>query len=140
MADWLYPANVKFYDVLAAFKEEDAVWPINSKVGVGDNVYIYLSMPHKRIGFVTSVMQTNLSDDLIRIRTSPYIKNADREKPKDKAFMRLGNIKSFLESSDDALSLKSLKSNGLKGILMGARKLDNNPELLKYIKDITNEL
>ncbi len=140
MADWLYLANVKFYDVLLAFKENDAVWSINSKVDVGDNVYIYLALPYKKIGFVTEVMQTNLPDDLIRIRTSLYIKNADHKKPIDKTFMLLGNIKSFLENSDDALSLESLKSNGLKGILMGARKLDNNPELLKYIKDITNEL
>lgn len=49
MTDWLYPANVKFYDVLAAFEEEQAVWPIHTKVNVGDTVYIYLAAPYKRI-------------------------------------------------------------------------------------------
>ncbi len=135
MTYWLYSANVKFYDVFSAFKEEDVVWPINTKVEVGDTVYIYLSSPHKKIGFITTVKRINLPNDEIRLRTSPYIKNSVNGKSTDKAFMLLGDIKSLFSSASESLSFENLRLNGLSGMLMGPRKLDNNPELLQYIKD-----
>ncbi|MEO9943762.1 hypothetical protein [Paraglaciecola sp.] len=134
MAEWLYTANVKFYDVLSALIEDNAAWPISSKVNVGDIVYIYLTAPHKKIGFVSKVTQINLPDSMVSTLTSPYLKPLEPQKKPNKSFMLLGNIQSFLECSNDSLSLEYLKSNGLKGMLMGPRKLDNNPELLKHIR------
>jgi len=134
MTDWLYPANLKFYDVLSAFKEKQAVWPINSKIEVGDTVYIYLAAPYKRIGFICSVKKTDIASEIIRQYSAPYMKNSGQAKPQDKCFMILGDIKTLLNNDNEALSLTALKANGLKGMLMGARKLENNPQLHKYIR------
>jgi len=51
MNHWLYPANTKIYDVLAAFESGRTFWPMNSSVSVGDVVYIYLTAPQKQIAF-----------------------------------------------------------------------------------------
>jgi len=65
MAHWLYPANVKFYDVLGAFAQPSTYWPINSKVEVGDQVYVYLAAPHKQVGFACEVMAVDIELDEI---------------------------------------------------------------------------
>ncbi len=134
MTDWLYPANVKFYDVLSAFKEEQAVWPIHSKIEVGDTVYIYLAAPHKRIAYVCSVKAIDIGHEMILKYSLPYIKKSSQAKPIDKRFMLLENIKLLSHNDNALLSLEALKANGLKGMLMGARKLDNNPQLQEHIR------
>lgn len=135
MPDWLYPANAKFYDVLSAFKEDQTVWPINSKVAVGDTVYIYLAAPYKKIGYICTVKDVDIADEMVKEYSDPYIKNADEARHGDKSFMLLGDIKSVMDSDNEDVSLASLKDNGLKGMLMGARKLDNNPQLQSHIRE-----
>jgi hypothetical protein len=49
MSSWLYPANIKHYDVFTAFKQTSVAWPINSKIELGDSVYFYISAPHQNI-------------------------------------------------------------------------------------------
>ncbi len=134
MSDWLYPANTKFYDVLSAFKKQNAVWPINTKIEVGDAVYIYLAAPYKRVGYICSVKETDIAREIIKEYSSPYIKNTGQDSSADKPFMLLGDIQTLLNNDNDALSLAKLKENGLKGMLMGARKLDNNPQLREYLR------
>lgn len=134
MSHWVYPANTKIYKVLEAFSQNEAVWPINSKIEVGDTVYIYLAAPYKKIGFICDVKAINLSNNKIREYTTPYLKSATQNKPADKAFMMLNNIRSIFSESLTALSYENLKINGLDGMLMGPRKLENNIELLNYIK------
>ncbi len=141
MAAWLYPANVNMYKVMSAFEEKMVAWPINSKISIGDTVYIYLTAPYKKIGFVCDVIQINIPDSMISEYTRPYMNNiANSEKPKDKPFMMLGNIKSLLEGYDNGFVLDNLRENGLQEMLMGPRKLDNNPTLLKYIRGEAHEL
>jgi hypothetical protein len=38
MVHWLFPANLKFYDVFGAFRKTDTYWPTNTSVAVGDKV------------------------------------------------------------------------------------------------------
>lgn len=48
MKHWIYPANSKYYDIIAAFTEESqTAWPMNSNVEIGDCVYIYSGAPFK---------------------------------------------------------------------------------------------
>ncbi len=135
MTDWLYPANIKYYDVLSALEENEAVWPINSKVEVGDTVYFYLASPYKRIGYICTVTETDVSSDIVSKYSKPYIKRIEPTKPSVKRFMLFTDITKLLDSDDESLTLASLKLNGLKGMLMGPRKLDNNPQLHEYIRN-----
>ncbi|WP_428603949.1 hypothetical protein [Sedimenticola sp.] len=134
MAYWLYPANTKLYDVLGAFSKKSAYWPVKSKVEKGDKVLIYLAAPYKQIGFATDVAETGLEQDEIFDKVSPFFKQIPDTGANNKPFMKLVNINVVRLDKTSQLSLDRLKEAGLRGMLMGPRKLDNTPELLAYIK------
>ena len=80
MTHWIVPANTKFYDVMDAFKQIETYSPVNSKVSVGDTVYIYLAAPYKQIGFVCDVLDVGLDQDSILKHIRPFFKNKLAEK------------------------------------------------------------
>lgn len=133
MNHWLYPANTKFYDVIGAFSNEETYWPRNSNVEVGDILFIYLAAPYKQVAFKGEVIRSDLTGDKILNEVSAYFK----EKPKDpdplKAFLRIKTLNRFDLDPKGPLALPFLKDHGLKGMLMGPRKLENAPELKNYI-------
>lgn len=135
MSSWLIPANTKFYDVFPAFARDETYWPMNAKLSPGDTVYIYLAAPFKQIGFACDVLGTGY--DLIDIRDQviPFLKGDVGNGPNAKPFMKLGATRTMLINPESALSLGNLRKNGLNGMLMGARKLENNPMLFGYIKE-----
>ena len=51
--------------------------------------------------------------------------------------MKLKVSKRIALDKGSLLSLEFLKPNGLNGMLMGPRKLENNPALLTYIQGVT---
>ena len=134
MTHWLYPANTKFYDVFSAFKQAETYWPINSKVEPRDIVIIYLAAPHKQIGFICEVLEIGIDMNNIIEKLRPFFKSPPDDSKQAKQFMKLKSSTRCGLSDDSPLSYSHLKKNGLNGMLMGPRKLENNPSLLKYIK------
>lgn len=133
MKSWLYPANVKYYDVVAAFTQEEATaWPMNSKVNVGDFVYMYLGAPLKQILFKCQVIEINKPIDDVEHQAQKYAKVSGKKPNKD--FMLLKTVVEFESISDGPLSFTALRGNGLKGSIMGPQCLDNNKQLHDYIK------
>ncbi len=136
MTHWLFPANIKFYDVFAAFAEPETYWPLSAKAESGDIVYIYLAAPHKQVGFVCDVIETGFSLDAIIEKVEPFIKGNGGGKKEPKTFMKLRRTQTLELTSDSLLGYTHLKANGLTGMLMGPRKLENNPALLEYIQGV----
>lgn len=134
MNHWLIPANTKFYDVLGAFDVSETYWPLKTKVSIGDVVYIYLAAPYKQIAFVCNVVDVDLDQGSIIEHIRPFFKNQAANNKAAKLFMKLKNVTTIVLENEAQLTYQYLKQNGLKGMLMGARKLENNPELLDYIK------
>ena len=134
MTHWLIPANIKFYDVFAAFEQAETHWPMNVKIACNDTVYIYLAVPYKQIGFMCSVSAIGLNLDEAIEFVLPFIKGEMRNDGSAKQFMKLKAVHPISIDNRSALSLKNLKQNGLNGMLMGPRKLENNPQLLSYIE------
>lgn len=134
MSSWLIPANIKFYDVFLAFEQDETYWPMNARISPGDTAYIYLAAPSKQIGFACDVLGTGY--DLVKIhdQIAPFIKGDVADGPSAKPFMKLSATRTVPIESESALSLGKLRENGLNGMLMGARKLENNPVLFGYIK------
>lgn len=134
MSSWLIPANIKFYDVFSAFEQDETFWPMNAKLSVGDIAFIYLAAPFKQIGFACDVLETGF--DLVEIydEVVPFIKGKIDKSPDAKPFMKLKVTRTMVIKTESPLSLNKLRENGLNGMLMGARKLENNPVLFEYIK------
>ncbi len=133
MAFWLIPANTKFYDVFSAFARHETYWPMNAKLATGDIVYVYLAAPFKQIGFRCEVLGVGYEFDTIRDQVSSFIKGDIGQGPDRKPFMKLGLIFAVPIEVQSELSLSRLRENGLTGMLMGARRLENNQDLLDYI-------
>jgi len=74
MIHWLYPANVKYYNVLEAFNASETYWPMGSKVSKGDTIFIYLAAPYKQIGFVCNVGEVDLDPNTIIEKIRPFFK------------------------------------------------------------------
>ncbi len=134
MHHWLVPANIKFYDVFAAFEQSHTFWPMNTKIEPGDIILVYLAAPHKQIGFVCQVLETGIEPSTVLDELRRFMKGEITDKGPDKPFMKLQTTAVISLSDDSPLSLARLKQNGLNGMLMGVRKLENNPQLLAYIK------
>lgn len=135
MAHWLYPANTKFYDVLGALNEPVAYWPINSKVESGDIIYYYLAAPYKQIGYIGEVKSVGHSVDSVMDKVRPFFKQEPKGDAPDKLFMEVHVFRRMELTPDSAFGLSALRDNGLNGMLMGPRKLENNPSLLDYLKE-----
>lgn len=133
---WLYPANAKFYDVFAALALPSTYWPMNSKVNISDQIFIYLAAPHKQIAYICEVQEIDLSVDDIMDEIRPFFKGASDDKPPTKPFMKIMKISDIALNEHSLVGYSFLKENGLNGMLMGPRKLENNLELLRYIKGV----
>ncbi len=138
MTHWLYSANPKYYDVLGALAHKDAYWPKNTKVVVGDIVYIYLTAPYKQIGFLCVVKEIDMPEAAVHKYTKQFVKGVDAKPSpkKTKPFMKLLVKKRFPIKDGSPLSLEELKKHGLSGMLMGPRKLDGSPTLLQYVLSV----
>lgn len=136
MISWLIPANTKFYDVFAALEQPETYWPMNAKLSDGDVIYLYLAAPHKQIAFVCEVLATGLGFSNIADKVTPFVKGETSDAPNAKAFMKIKPLKSVPLEKDSLLALAQLREHGLNGMLMGVRKLDNNPKLLNYIQGV----
>lgn len=136
MSHWLFPANTKFYDVLAAFSQSQTYWPKSVKVEPGDVVYIYLAAPYQQIGFVCEVLETGFQSDAVLEKVRPFLRGEPPADKQAKEFMKLKPIQTIELQKDSLLGLSYLKAHGLKGMLMGARKLENNRPLFEYIMGV----
>lgn len=137
MTHWLFPANTKFYDVMGAFAAPETYWPMNAKVTSGDRVYIYLAAPYKQIAFITEVLETDLPLGSVIDSIRPYFldgESPDKGEKASKPFIKLRTLRAINLDKNSPVALACLKEQGLKGMLMGARKLENNPDLLAYIQ------
>ena len=134
MNHWLYPANIKLYDVLGAFAASKVVWPIRSKVELGDVIFIYLAAPYQQVAYLCKVVEVNLDDQAVAELVQPFLKDQNYQKPPTTLFMMLQVDQAFPLQDSSPLSFFALKQNGFKGMLMGPRKLENCLSLLDYLR------
>ena len=77
--EWLVPANPRYYDVEAAFRETNTIlWKQSSAVRPGDTVYLYVASPVSAIRYKCEAVETDIpyrySDDNVRIKRAMKIK------------------------------------------------------------------
>lgn len=120
MTNWIIPCNVKYYNVESAFENLKRLdWKQSSKhMRIGDFVYIYVGAPVKAILYKCEVTKTNLT--AIEIDDAQYV--IDGEKYLHAPLhMELELIKKY---DCDSLSYAKLLEHGLKGRIMGVRRME----------------
>ncbi len=120
MEQWIIPCNLKYYDVIAAFKELKVLnWKQSSKsIKIGDEVYIYVGKPIQSILYKCIVNKVNLKSQ--EIDDTKYVLDGELFEYYGN-YMELQLIEEFNKSK---YSLTVLKQNGLKGNIQGPRRVN----------------
>ena len=76
--DWLVPANPRYYDVEAAFRESDTIlWKQSSHIRPGDTVYLYVAAPISAVRYKCRAVEVDIpyrySDDNVRMQKAMKI-------------------------------------------------------------------
>ena len=132
---WLLPYNKKYYDLDGCYEKFGEVyWTMHCKLNPGDYGYIYGSSPESAIRFSFRVVESYLEYNPAMDQDSEFVQKSrvTNEEVKDSRYAR---IRLTGKTSNDSLSLSNLKEHGLKSAPMGAMKLSNRQDLLKYIDE-----
>lgn len=134
---WIISANGKKYDHESAFNKWGFIdWKQKVKYEEGDIVYIYCTVPLKKIMYKTIVTKIDMrfketvNDKYFWKDISEYDNGKNNNK-----YVRLKLISKF---DNELLSLNNLYENGLKGAPQGPMKI-KNAELFNYIENTINQ-
>lgn len=129
--EWIIPANSKIYDYEKAFSTYDQIdWKQSANYQVGDTIYVYATMPVKKILYKTKVVEIDLGLGESYQNPEDWIdKDGFNKFNEVKRFVRL-EIEDHVDS--EALSLDALLRNGLNGAPQGPLKV--NEILSSYIE------
>lgn len=133
--DWLMSANLNVYDHGAAFEKYGYIdWRKSVSFEEGDNIYLYVTAPIKKIRYKCVVSKTGLNfsektdDKELWTKQDEYWQNTTN------TFDRITIIS---EVNTELLNLENLKENGLKQAPQSPIRLTKEKEELKsYISDI----
>ena len=82
--EWIIPSNPKYYDIIHAFDETDAIdWKQGAGIKKGDTVFMYVGAPVSAVLYKCKVMETNIPyqyQDKKR-ETPPHIRSAASRSP-----------------------------------------------------------
>ena len=128
--EWIIPANSKIYDYEKAFSTYEQIdWKQSANYQVGDTIYVYATMPVKKILYKTKVVEVDLGPSESYRNTDDWIdKNGFDKFIEIERFVRI-EIEDHVDK--EALSLDALLSNGLNGAPQGPLKV--NETLSSYI-------
>jgi len=115
-ADWIIPANPKYYDLDTVFQNKKAIlWKQGSKIRVGDIAYIYITAPVSAVRYKCVVTETGI----------PYEYKDNNVSMKQ--VMRMDIVKQY---PDDLCPFSKLRELGI-AVVRGARTVTR--EFLEYI-------
>lgn len=130
---WIFPTNIKKYDIKKAFNELDEIdWEWDGKpqgVNEGDIVYCYAAKPYSRILYKTKVMKINVKKNEKINDLKYYQKKPDLDE--NSSFVRLRKLRTYPVDDSNPYSLDKLHANGLDGNIQGKRGVGG--KILNYI-------
>lgn len=128
-------ANGKMYDHASAFEKWGYIdWRQRARYNKGDIVYIYCTIPYKRVMFKTVVEKHSMSFSECTDDKEFWYDIAEYNKAQAGKYARLKLID---QADSDLLSLDCLKQNGLKAAPQGPLKVSDrlSSYLDTYLKD-----
>jgi len=129
--NWLISANSSMFDHASVFEHFGFIdWKQgNGKFQINDFVYIYSTVPTKKIQYKCRVEKINLTSSDIQRNEEYWIDKTEYQKALTGKYMKLSLVEQIYSSK---MSLENLIANGLKAAPQGSKKLDGN--LLEYIE------
>lgn len=134
--NWIIPCNVKFFDVIAHFKENNrVVWKNSFTIRKGDTAYLYLSSPYGEIRYKCIVVNDKVDDELLSANSYaiPEKKSNNYFSKKEK-YIELEYVCEFPAGT---FTLPKLKEHGLGQVQIQAR---TDRKLQQYIDSCEKSL
>lgn len=133
---WIIPCNVKRFDIIEHFKNnETVVWKNSFTIHKGDIAYIYLGSPFGEIRYRCSVISDTVDEQTLQEnRYAIQEKNSNNYFSKKIKYIQL---KLDYEYPAGFFPLAKLKENGLGQVQIQARP-DRN--LKRYLEDMEHKL
>lgn len=135
MQKWMIAANGDMYDHASAFEEWGFIdWRQRARYNNGDIVYIYCTIPQKKVMFKTVVVKHSMTHDEC-VDDKKYWHNLDEYySGLTKKFARLQLID---QADSEYLTLDRLRENGLNAAPRGPRKVSDSlaAYIDRYLKD-----
>lgn len=129
MESWIFPTNVKHYDIVNHFKNNDMiVWKYSCLLNIGDYVYLYVGSPYSQILYKCRVSEIDIDKDILHKHEYAITLNATH---KTKYAMLLLEKK---YNQETAPKFKELKEKGLGQVQKQARV---GWKFLKYLEDLS---
>ncbi len=91
---WIVPANPRFFDLEAAFRQKDEIiWKQSSDIRVGDTVYLYVAAPVSAIRYRCRVLAVDIpyqyEDEALRIKRVMKLQRLETYAPERFRFQKL---------------------------------------------------
>lgn len=108
VTEWIIPCNIKYYDVISAFKKFKSIdWKQSKDIKVGDIVYIYIGKPFQQIKYkcivtINDLKEASRHDSEFILDGTQYIDYG--------RYMRLELIDEYIEGM---FTSKELEENGV---------------------------
>jgi len=131
--EWIIPASSTTYKHKESFEKNGYIdWKQSCNYKIGDFVYVYLTKPEGRIGFLTRVDNVDIpygsqTDD------SEFWVNGQGTTQED----RFARLTLLLEINEEALKLEELNKHGLVGAPQGPQRVKG--ELRDYIHEVLDK-
>lgn len=112
---WVFPCNIKYFNVIDHFAEHDTViWRRRGVVHEGDVVYIYIGSPIKEIRYKCYVVNERV--DKTVLKDNPYAITASATQSSSYIELKLDK-----EYDEGSFPYSELKENGLGQVQIPAR-------------------
>ena len=133
--NWIIPCNVKYFDIIAHFKEHDeVVWKNSFTIRKGDTAYIYLSAPFGEIRYKCLVISDEIDDETLAANSYAIPKKESHNYFSKK--LKYIKMKLEYEFPEGSLTRTSMMQYGLGQVQIQAR---TDRRLQKYIDSVYEE-
>lgn len=103
-AEWIIPANPKYYDIINCFNDTDTIiWKQSSNVEIGDIIYMYIAEPYSAILYKCEAIEVNI----------PYEYKDDNLSMKKVMKIRL--LEKYLQDEYPFSKIKECGINSIRG-------------------------
>lgn len=93
-AEWIIPANPKYYDITNCFNDTDTIlWKQSSNIEIGDIIYLYVAEPYSAILYKCEAIEVNIpyeyKDDNLSMKKVMKIKLLKKYNKNDYHFSKI---------------------------------------------------
>lgn len=120
MENWIIPCNIKQFNIIDHFKNNDyVVWKNSFTIMAGDIVYIYIGAPFGELKFKCEVLSNEVDEQELKVNSYAIVERKSNNFFSKK--IKYIRMKKVCEYQEGTFKLSNLKEHGLGQVQIQAR-------------------